>query len=78
MKRRGHLADRRVKLEEGDFVKIKKKAREGTYANTGVRIPSGVLGKVVKVFWDQQWFVNVSVLGTVFVFELRDLTFVKG
>ena len=73
MKKRGHISDRRVTRQEGDGVKLKKGARDAILKGSGITIPTWAIGTVTKVWWDIEWYADVSIYGQVYVCSLRDL-----
>lgn len=77
-RQRKWIVDGRLKLEEGDKVKVKGRARGGIYKNLGLIIGPHTIGTVEKIQFDiaeKRFFAVVRILGTKLWMPVSDLVY---
>ena len=78
IRKRKYMVDGRLKLSEGDKVKITAPARAGIEKNTGIRVESWELGTVKRIQYDiseRRFFATVQLGGQDIWMPISDLIY---
>ena len=78
MNRKGRWFDKRLKLEEGDLVKITPSGRKGIEQQTGLRLESSVVGRIESIRCDigtGRYFAIVTISGKEYWMRISDLRY---